>query len=190
VKRLSVLGILLAAMWWTVAGSDRAIAKTEILRGTSLEVDHKVVQTDQAVVEHPHVKGILAAFDRAEEAMQRGDLDGVLAIYAKDYNYRGLKRSDIRKIWSELFTHYRDLSSAHVFTRLRVSEEGPRPTAEITCTGHLRGTPVEGLERVTVDSWYGEVHYLIHEDGIWRIRGNAGVPPKGVVFGTAPHPLF
>jgi hypothetical protein len=45
-------------------------------------------------------------------------------------------------------------------------------------------------DRVNVDSWYGEVHHLIYEDGIWRIRGHAGEAPKGIQFGVAPHPFF
>ena len=45
-------------------------------------------------------------------------------------------------------------------------------------------------QKTAIDSWYEEIHYLVKEDGKWRIRGNAGERPRALQFGTAPHPLF
>lgn len=41
-----------------------------------------------------------------------------------------------------------------------------------------------------MDSWFEEVHYLVKEDGVWRIIGNAGGTAETPRFGHAPHPLF
>jgi hypothetical protein len=46
-------------------------------------------------------------------------------------------------------------------------------------------------ERITIDSWFREVHYLGNEEGRWRFLGNAGEVPTNVPFSSAPHhPLF
>jgi hypothetical protein len=34
------------------------------------------------------------------------------------------------------------------------------------------------------------VHYLVIEEGEWRIHGNLGDSPRALPFGTSPHPLF
>ena len=57
-----------------------------------------VVEVDQATVNQ-----ILDVFHKADTAIAAGNLDGVMALYATQYNYHGLKQADIRKIWSDLF---------------------------------------------------------------------------------------
>ena len=159
-------------------GVQPVVAKTQILAGTTPEADEKTVQD------------ILAVFDRAEQAVESRDLDGLMALYSKSYNYHGLHKSDIRKIWSDLFEQYRRIESVHLFTRIMKVGGGSDTIVEVTCTGGLWATSKTSNLRVTIDSWYGEVHYLSQEDGAWRIRGNVGDRPTVLPFGTAPHPLF
>ena len=134
---------------------------------------------------------LVAAFDRAEVAVQHADLDALMDFYAKAYNYHGLKRSDVRRVWSEVFTHYEQLTSKHVFTELKLVKAGGVRKAYVTCTGGLYGTAKETGKPITIDSWVQEVHYLVREKGGWKFLGNAGGTSPSAPPASAPHhPLF
>ena len=166
-------------------------ASVELLPEISVTIDGRVMADHNPGVKHPMLKEILAAFGRAETAVQRRDLEALMNFYAKTYNYHGLKSPDVRRIWGEVFAHYRDLSSTHLFSDVKLFRSGAQLRAEITCTGGLYGTEVEGGRKITVDSWFREVHYLVHDDGAWRFLGNAGEAPGTVPPTSAPHhPLF
>jgi hypothetical protein len=143
------------------------------------------VQVDQTTVDQ-----ILEVFHQGETAIVAENLDRIMAHYATQYNYHGLKQMDIRKIWRDLFEEYRDLSGAHIFSQIVKAGSGSNAIIEVTCTGSLSGLSKTTGLRVPIDSWYEEVHYLTREGGVWRIRGNAGDQPRVLPFGTAPHPLF
>lgn len=180
---------VLSVVWLTLSSESHAVV--QILPEVSLTVDGRAIQDHAAVVSHPTVQEILAAFGRAEAAVQKQDLDPLLQFYAKGYNYHGLKPADVHRIWSEVFTHYRNLSSTHLFSEVKVFRSGSQVHAEITCTGGLYGTEAPGGMRITLDSWFREVHYLVHEDGAWRFLGNAGAAPGTAPFTSSPHhPLF
>jgi hypothetical protein len=144
-----------------------------------------VMEVDQAIVNQ-----ILDVFHKADAAIAAEDLDGLMALYATQYNYHGLKQADVRKIWVDMFKEYRDFGGAHFFSKIAKVGAGVNATIEVTCTGSLSGiSKISGL-RIPIDSWYEEAHYLTYEGGAWRIRGNAGDAPRVLPFGTAPHPLF
>ncbi len=137
------------------------------------------------------LKDIAAAFDRAEAAVQNGDVEALMPFYAEAYNYHGLKRADVRRVWEEVFAHYRGLSSQHVFTKVQVIDGNGTKKAYVTCTGALHGTDKESGKPVTIDTWVNEVHFLIKENGAWRFHGNAGGDTRRSPAGSAPHhPLF
>ena len=190
--RQSVHRLLVAvsvSAWLTLLPESHALV--EILPDVSLTVDGRAIQDHRAAVSYPALREILAAFGRAEVAVQKQDLDQVLQFYAKAYNYHGLKPADVRRIWDEVFTHYHNLSSTHLFSEVKVFRSGSQLRAEITCTGGLYGTESQGGAHITLDSWFQEVHYLVHEDGAWRFLGNAGVAPSAEPFTSSPHhPLF
>ena len=71
---------------------------------------------------HPVVKGLLAAFERAESALKKEDLDALMQFYAPAYDYHGLKGSDVRRIWSEVFEHYNSVESLHLFSDIKVTQ--------------------------------------------------------------------
>jgi hypothetical protein len=137
------------------------------------------------------IKELVAAFNEAEAAVKKADLDALMKFYATTYNYHGLRRSDVRRVWEEVFLHYRDISSSHVFTELKlVQAEGARK-AYVTCTGGLQGTEIQTGKPITIDSWVREVHYLVKEEGAWRFLGNAGGASPSAPPASAPHhPLF
>jgi hypothetical protein len=136
------------------------------------------------------VKEIISAFDRAEQAIQARDLDGLLALYSKRYDYHKLRKSDARRVWDEIFEYHHQLHSTHLFTDIKTVQVDGETRAEVKCTGALWGLANETGQKITVDSWFEEVHYLVKEEGTWRIIGNAGGAPETPRFGHAPHPLF
>ena len=91
-----------------VSHASPAFAKTQVTANTIQEVDPQTA------------KDLLATFEQAEQAMQAQDLDGIMALYSDDYYYHGLKKADIRKVWAQLFEHYKDLESFHKIGRAHV----------------------------------------------------------------------
>jgi len=141
--------------------------------------------------DQPVIKELVAAFNEAEAAVKKSDLDALMKFYALAYNYHGLKRSDVRRVWEEVFLHYREISSSHVFTELKLGQADGVGKAYVTCTGGLHGTEKQTGKPITIDSWAREVHYLVKEEGVWRFLGNAGEAADHVPPGSAPHhPLF
>lgn len=166
-------------------------AKVQVLSETTLLVGGKKVTGQNDLAIHPVVKGLLAAFERAESALKKEDLNGLMTFYAPAYDYHGLKGNDVRRIWSEVFEHYKAVESLHLFSDIKVTQVDNELRAEVTCTGGLYGIEERSGNRVTLDSWFREVHYLVKEDGVWRFLGNAGEIPTGAPFASAPHhPLF
>lgn len=177
--------ILSLALIGVVVGVSRChhptptVADVEVVPGLVGERDHALM------------RDVVAAFDQADAAVRKADLDALMPFYAKGYNYYGLKPADVRRIWAEVFVHYRDLSSRHVFTDVKLMQTGKVKKASVTCTGGLYGIDRDSGKRITIDSWAGEVHYLVYEDGAWRFLGNKGGITESVPPSSAPHhPLF
>ena len=172
--------LVTAALFLPTNDLPHGFAETRLLPGSPNEAD-----------EHT-VKELLAVFERADKAVRNRDLEGVMALYSTNYNYHGLKKADIRKVWKDLFDNYEDIDSTHLFSRIsRIVSVGPGDNVEITCSGNVQAVSKISRLRVPIDSWYGEVHYMVKEkDGAWKIRGNLGDVQTVLPFGTAPHPLF
>ena len=167
-----------------------AVAALSLVTGTTGQATTSIPQGAVVEVDQATVNQILDVFHKAEAAIAGGNLDGVMALYATQYNYHGLKPADVRKIWFDLFEEYRELGEVHFFSKIVKVGSGSNAIIEVTCTGSLSGLSKTSGLRVPIDSWYEEVHFLTLEDGAWRIRGNAGDRPRVLPFGTAPHPLF
>ncbi|WP_455245835.1 hypothetical protein [Petrachloros mirabilis] len=133
---------------------------------------------------------LIGTFDRAQEAIRARDVDGVMALYASNYQYHGLKKEDIRNIWADLFARYDLIANIHTFSAVKVMKKDKEVTAEIICTGAVWANSKETKQRIPIDSWHQEVHRLVREKDGWRIVGNLGGDKAVRKFGTAPHPLF
>jgi len=167
-----------------------AIAIVSLVTGTTGEAATSIPQSAVVEVDQSTADQILDVFHKADAAIAAENLDAVTELYATQYNYHGLKQTDIRKIWSDLFKEYRNLVNVHFFSKIVKVGSGSNAIIEVTCTGSLSGISKTGGLRVPIDSWYEEVHFLTLEGGAWHIRGNAGETPRVLPFGTAPHPLF
>ncbi|HEX7768210.1 MAG TPA: hypothetical protein VF443_15970 [Nitrospira sp.] len=156
-----------------------SVADVEVVPGL-------VGEPDQALM-----RDVVAAFDQADAAVRQADIESLMPFYARGYNYYGLMPADVRRIWAEVFVHYRDLGSRHVFTDVKLIQTGTVKKAAVTCTGGLYGIDKESGKTITIDSWASEVHYLIYENGAWRFLGNKGGITESVPPSSAPHhPLF
>ena len=155
-----------------------ALALTQILPEAVVDADQ------QSLME------LIGTFDRAQEAIRARDLDALMALYATTYQYHGLRRDDIRKIWADLFARYDLIANMHTFSAIKVVKTVKDTTAEITCTGAVWANSRETKQRIPIDSWHQEVHRLIRNKDGWRIVGNLGGDKAVRQFGTAPHPLF
>ncbi len=187
VKASIGLGLVLCL----VLGVGVVFAKVQVLSETTLVVEGKKVTGQDNLAIHPVVKGLVAAFERAEAALKTEDLNALMQFYAPAYGYHGLKAHDVRRIWGEVFEHYKAVESLHLFSDIKVMQVKNELRAEVTCTGGLYGTDERTGNRMTLDSWFREVHYLVKEQGVWRFLGNAGEIPTGAPFASAPHhPLF
>jgi hypothetical protein len=97
----------------------------------------------------------------------------------------------VRRVWAEVFLHYRGINSSHVFTELKLVLVGGARKALVTCTGGLHGTEQQTEKPITIDRWSHEVHYLVKEAGAWRFLGNVGGASPSASPSSAPHhPLF
>lgn len=161
-----------------LASPTVVLALTQILPEAVIEADQQSVHE------------LIGTFDRAEEAIRAHDVDAVMALYATNYRYHGLKRDDIRKIWTDLFARYDLIANIHTFSAIKVTKTGKDITAEITCTGAVWANSKKTKERIPIDSWHQEVHRLVKGKDGWRIVGNLGGDQAIRRFGTAPHPLF
>lgn len=189
--RKSPTFLVLAAAVFCAFSPVVALAKVQVLSETVLKADGTEMKGHKRVTGHPTVKELLMSFVRAEAALQKKDLDAVMAFYASAYNYHGLKETDVRRVWGEVFTHYKALESVHLFSDITVTQTGSQLRAEVTCTGGLYGTEESTGKRMTLDSWFREVHYLVKEESGWRFLGNAGEAPSSAPFSSAPHhPMF
>ncbi|MDH4301746.1 MAG: hypothetical protein OEV51_06690 [Nitrospira sp.] len=181
------LGLVLCS----VLGVGVVSAKVQVLPETTLLVEGKKLTGQKRLLGHPVVKELLASFERAEAALKKEDVDSLMEFYAPAYDYHGLKVSDVRRVWGEVFEHYKALESLHLFSDIKVVPVNNELRLEVTCTGGLYGTDERTGNRITLDSWFREVHYLVKEGGVWRFLGNAGEVPTGAPFASAPHhPLF
>lgn len=185
-------GITMARPMWRSPGRWMfvAVAALSLVTGTTVQAATTIPQGAVVEVDQTTVNQIMDAFHKADAAIAAGNLDGVMSLYATQYNYHGLKQADVRKIWHDLFDEYRDLGQVHFFSKIVKVGSGSNAVIEVTCTGSLSGISKTSGLRVPIDSWYEEVHFLTLEGGVWRIRGNVGETPRVLPFGTAPHPLF
>ena len=135
---------------------------------------------------------ILSAFKRAEAALHRRDIDGIMELYSDSYTYQSFNKLTLRKVWADLFQENHDFSTTHVFTKIKLEADNTPQTAQIVCTGSLWAISNETNERVNLDSWFGEVHHMVSENGTWRIRGHAWevLAEKEPRFARPPHPFF
>lgn len=156
------------------------------IRGTHLSEGADIQGDDRTV------QAILSLFKKAEDAVQRKDLDGLMDLYSEDYKHGGYTKNSVRAVWRDLLTQHHDFAGAHIFSKIKVDAGKTVPVAHVTCTGSLWAMSNETGQRVNIDSWYGEVHHLTFEHGTWHLAGTFWEIPRANEQRPAflPHPFF
>ncbi len=154
------------------------IGRTQLAHGAVIQADERSLTE------------ILDTFRKADEALGRKDLDSLMTIYSQSYKYHGYDKDRLQLLWKDLFRVHDRFSATHVFSKIVVNAKATPPTAEITCSGSLWAVFKLTGQRVNIDSWFGEVHYMIYEDGAWRIRGHAWEAPDPGRYFLSAHPFF
>lgn len=156
------------------------------INGTHLSEGADIQGNDQSV------QAILSVFKKAEDAVKREDLDGLMTLYSEDYKHGGYTKDSVRAVYSDLFAQYRDFSGTHIFSKIKVDADKTVPQAHVTCTGSLWAISNETGQRVNIDSWYGEVHHLTFDHGAWHLAGTFWEIPRAKESRPAflPHPFF
>ena len=116
------------------------MAALSLVTGTTGQATTSFPQSAVVEVDQASVNQILDVFHKADTAIAAENLDGVMALYATQYNYHGLKKADIRKIWFDLFKEYRNLVDVHFFSKIVKVGSGSDAIIEVTCTGVLSGS--------------------------------------------------
>ena len=170
-------GAWLLAGWLLVLWAPGpARSETRIARGAEV----------QALPED--VKELMAAFEQMDRAIRAKNLDALMGFYAGNYAHLGARRDDMRAVWATLFQEYRELTSAHTFTRIHIQRG--KHLASVQCSGSMFGLRGDTGEKEPVDHWIEEIHYLVYEDGRWKIFGHEVETHEPRRFGVAFHPLF
>ncbi|MBI5747310.1 MAG: nuclear transport factor 2 family protein [Nitrospirae bacterium] len=134
------------------------------------------------------VKELMATFERMDKAIQSKNLDVLMNSYSKNYSHFGADRNEMRKVWTRLFQDYKELLIGHTFNRIHIDRS--KRMAYIVCTGLVFGINTRTGKKERIDGWVDEVHYLIHEEGEWKILGHDVESIEPGRFGAAFHPLF
>ncbi len=118
---------LTAGMLVMAAMLPMAHAEVRLLPGAAADLDQATTSS------------VLKTFQQAEEALRARSVDGVMALYAEHYDYHGLHKQDMRKVWVDLLDQFQDLADVHHFSRMSKIGSGSKTIIEVTCTGSLSG---------------------------------------------------
>ena len=186
-----ILQVAVSGVLCGLLGAGTVSAAVQVLPDAVVTVEGSAIKGGKLAMAHPAVRELLASFERAEAGVQKEDLQALMKFYSPAYNYHGLKQADVRRVWEEVFVHYKGVNSTHLLSTITIIRTGSQVRAEVTCTGGLYGIEEHTGKAITLDSWFQEVHHLVNENGIWRFVGNAGDAPTVAPFSSAPHhPLF
>jgi hypothetical protein len=105
------------------------VAALSLMTGITVHATTSIPQGAVVEVDQATVNQIVEVFHKADAAIAAGNLDGIMALYATQYNYHGLKQADVRKIWRDLFEEYRDLGQVHFFSK--IVKVGRAPTSSL-----------------------------------------------------------
>ena len=73
-----------------------------------------------------------------------------MALYSDNYLYHNLTKADIRKIWDQLFKHYKELESFHSFSVDSAGRTG-------RCGSNMYRRLMGNIERVDVTHSSGQL---------------------------------
>jgi hypothetical protein len=185
-KQPTLVGLLIGAIMAAQGCQSSPRPIFSDAKGTHLSQGADIKGEDNAV------QAILSTFKQSEEAVRQKNLDALMELYSDNYKHGGYTKESVKAVWRDLFAHYHDFADNHIFSKVKIEGSKTPPQAQITCTGSLWAISNETGERVNIDSWYGEVHYLTYEHGRWHLAGTFWEIPRAKESRGAflPHPFF
>lgn len=137
--------------------------------------------------ESKEFKEIKTVFDNLIALARKGDIEGIMQNFSKNYINSGRDINDAKKQWKTIIDNFTDLELSHPIFSIEISGNFARMRCEGTLMGRpKKPIPGEGDESIIVDSWSLGAHNLIKEDGKWKILGDQVPFDTGRTF----HPLF
>ncbi|HBO84032.1 MAG TPA: hypothetical protein DD641_03480 [Deltaproteobacteria bacterium] len=132
-------------------------------------------------------KEIKAVFDDLLTLARKGDIEGIIKTFSKNYINSGRDLNDAKKQWETIIKNFTNLELSHPIFSIEASGNFARMRCEGTLMGKpKRPIPGETEESIIIDSWSLGSHNLIKEDGKWKILGDQVPFDTGRTF----HPLF
>lgn len=132
-------------------------------------------------------KEIKTVFDNLIALAKKGDIDGIMQNFSKNYINSGRDLNDARKQWQTIINNFTNLELSHPIFSIEISGDFARMRCEGTLMGKpKRPIPGETEESIIIDSWSLGAHNIIREDGKWKILGDQVPFDTGRTF----HPLF
>ena len=132
-------------------------------------------------------KEIKAVFDNLIVLAKKGDIEGIMKNFSKNYVNSGREADDAKKQSQTIISNFTNLELAHPIFSIEISGN----FARMRCEGTLMGKPKKPIpgeieESIIIDSWSLGAHNIIKEDGKWKILGDQVPFDTGRTF----HPLF
>jgi hypothetical protein len=163
--------------------------------GTDARAKVRLSPTEYIEATEEQIEEINSFFDSLERAIIREDLDRVMTFYSEEYFHRGITKTQVRRLWADIFRKYDNLKSVHVFSNIKyVDDEEGFDEGLVVCTGTLLGVPAGSKDKrhITIDSWTQQNHYLYREKGSWKITGGSShrmMEDKSLIGKTTDRPL-
>lgn len=130
---------------------------------------------------------ILDFFKKAETAIEANDIDGVMALYSKNYVNGLHDKKSAKRIWKRIFKLFDGMATKHMMKLVTHSNGN---VAVISCSGFLMGIPKGEKDLITIDHWANQDHIIAKEGGKWKLIGTSGKEEKRFWFDKPLHPLF
>ena len=153
-----------------------------------LGAETRIAKNAEIQASPQEVQELVAAFNAMEQAIKTKALGTLMGFYSDRYAHLGANKDEMKRIWTRLFQEYSELISGHTFTKIYIQRG--KHLASVECTGSMFGVNARSGEKERIDNWVEELHYLVHEDGKWKIIGHEVESPEEGRFGVAFHPLF
>lgn len=168
---------------WLCLGFAFALASV-----APLSAETRVAKNAEIHASAQETQELVAAFEVMERAIKAKTLEPLMGFYSDRYAHLGTDKDEMGKIWTRLFQEYKELISGHTFTKIYIQRG--KYLASVVCTGSMFGINARSGKKERIDNWVEEIHYLVYENGAWKILGHEVESPEEGRFGMAFHPLF
>ena len=161
-----------------IVGAPRWVALLNLGRHTGLPLRQDLGDKE--------FDSVMAFFHNAEAAIEKEDIEGLMALYSDQYSNGEHDKKAARAIWSRIFQTFDNMAAKH---NMRI-EVYAADSLIVRCSGLLMGLAKGEKYPITIDSWVEQDHILVKEGSTWKLAGTTGKDRKRLWFDKPMHPLF